>query len=102
MADLVEPDWKPRAKRSPQRQRRLDFERQYAKARELVRKRSGGVCEVCRENRATSTHHKAGRVGDGVNAPELLLHVCVWCDHRITTEPEWAKAEGYSVDRTNR
>jgi hypothetical protein len=101
VADLVEPYPKPEG-RSPQRERRRKWEADYRKAREVAKKRSNGVCEVCRKCAATSTHHKAGRVGADVNDPEMLLRVCVWCDHKITTEPAWAKAQGFSVDRTNR
>jgi hypothetical protein len=36
-----------------------------------------------------------------VNHPDMLLDVCAQCDHRITTEPAWAKAEGYSLDRVS-
>lgn len=106
MSDLVDPIPK-QGGRSPQRQRRLDFEREFRKAKAIVRVRSRGWCEVqgC-DRKADHTHHKAGRVPNTAqgrpnpNDPDLLLDVCVQCDHRITTEPEWAEANGYSMRRT--
>lgn len=103
MGDLVETFFKGPRKPSRQKQRRARWEAEKRAGYRVVDIRSGGQCEVdgCR-NRATSHHHKAGRVGPDVNHPSLLLHVCVECDLRITTEPEWAKANGYSVDRVPR
>jgi hypothetical protein len=40
-----------------------------------------------------------GRVGPDVNLAEFLLRVCLWCDHDITTNPEWAIENGYSLRR---
>lgn len=68
-----------------------------------VDERSRGWCEApgC-DRRAASHHHMAGRVGPGVNDPDLIVHLCLECDLRVTTEPAWAKAEGLSVDRVPR
>src|SRR5690606_37956281 len=41
----VETYFKGPRKRSPQRQRRLDWEREYDAAKKVVDARSGGVCE---------------------------------------------------------
>lgn len=100
MRRMVSPIPKPGM--SSQRARRRAWEREKRAAYEVVDVRSGGLCEVCRERRASSHHHRAGRVGPGVNHPSLLLHVCRECDHRITTEPLWAKEHGYSLDRVPR
>lgn len=107
MADrMVEPIPKQSGfkQRSPQQQRRAMFEAAFRKGKVAVRKRSGGWCEVdgC-DRRATSTHHKAGRRGpvDVVNDPALLMDLCGPHDHRVTTEPAWAKEQGYSLDRVS-
>ena len=82
--------------------RTVEFDRAFSLGKEAVKRRSRGWCEVrgC-DRRAAHTHHKGGRRGpvDVVNDPAMLLHVCAECDLRITTEPAWAKREGYSVDR---
>lgn len=103
---MVEPVFKQTGfrQRSRQRDNRLLFERAFQAGKRIVRERSKGWCEVDGCDRpATQTHHKAGRRGpiDLVNDPRMLLDVCAPCDHRITTEPEWAKAEGYSLDRVS-
>lgn len=87
-----------RPKRRAKRMRQ--FDRDFEAVKPHVRKRSGGICEV---RDCTSVgrhhHHRAGRVGEGVNDPDMVILVCPEHDHRITTDPAWAKAEGYSVDR---
>lgn len=89
--------------RSTQAKRRRQWEREKAEGYAAVDKRSGGVCEVSGCRRAAENHHHmAGRVGPGVNDPELLKHLCPPCDLRVTTEPEWAKANGLSLDRVPR
>lgn len=102
MADLVETFPKQGGK-SPQRRRRDEWEADKRAGYRAIEGRSGGVCEVrgC-DRRAAHHHHKAGRVGPGVNDPDMLMHVCPRCDLRITTEPLWAKGEGYSLDRVPR
>ena len=103
MGDLVETHFKGPRKPSPQKRRRAQWEREKNEGYAVIDVRSGGVCEVDGCTRpATSHHHKAGRVGPGVNHPSMLLHVCARCDLRITTEPEWAKENGYSLDRVSR
>lgn len=95
---MVEPILKQGGK-SPQRQRRAAWEREFRKGAEVARRRAGGRCEVCKRRPDTQTHHKKGRVGPDVNDPKFLLRVCLWCDHDITTKPEWAIENGYSYRR---
>jgi hypothetical protein len=99
---MVEPLAKTTGKRSPQQARRAQWEAEKRAGYEIVDARSGGICEVdgC-TRKATSHHHRAGRRGPGVNHPSMLLHLCAWCDHRITTDPLWAKEHGYSLDRVS-
>lgn len=87
------------AKVSAQKQRRRAWEREYKAAREVVKQRAAGRCEICKERPDTSTHHKRGRVGPGVNHPDMLMRLCLWCDHKVTTEPQWAYDNGYSIRR---
>jgi len=49
---------------------------EYDLAREIVERRSGGVCEHCGTERAENVHHKAGRGFDGCHHPMLLVHLC--------------------------
>ena len=88
---------------SSQKQRRAQWEAEKRAGYQAVDARSRGWCEAkgC-DRKATNHHHMAGRVGPGVNDPSVLLHLCGWCDDRITREPEWAKANGYSLDRVPR
>lgn len=104
MTRMVEPQPKQdtgfRPKRRAKRVRQ--FDRDFEAVKPIVRKRSGGWCEVdgC-DKRGRHHHHRGGRVGEGVNDPHMVILVCPEHDHRITTDPGWAKAEGYSVDRVS-
>ena len=44
--------------------------------RELVAKRSGGVCEGCGQARATDMHHRRFKSRGGKDTPSNLLHLC--------------------------
>lgn len=48
----------------------------YTLAREIVRRRSKGVCEHCHDAPATNCHHKAGRGFAGCHHPMLLIDLC--------------------------
>lgn len=47
---------------------------------------------------ATEVHHKKGR-GIWLLIVQYFLAVCHVCHRKIETRPEWAKENGYSVDR---
>jgi len=67
------------------------------RAREILRQRSGGACEVCDQARAVEMHHrrKPGRVW----CPCNLLHLCSRCHHvRIEGDPAAAKIQGWWVE----
>lgn len=98
---LVEPNWKAPRKRSPQQQRRLDWEREYAAAQIVVRERSRGWCEVNGCDRPADTfHHKAGRRVPGANHPDLILHCCTPHHTRIHAHPEDSYKAGHMEKRT--
>lgn len=69
-------------------------------AREVVRHRSGGVCEVCGAARATDWHHRKNRSQGGRWCPANGMDLCRGCHHEITVNPEWAYAQGYMVRST--
>ena len=43
---------------------------------DVVRARSGGVCEGCRSAPATEMHHRRYRSRGGEHTPSNLLHLC--------------------------
>lgn len=44
--------------------------------RELVRDRSGGICEVCHVHPATDQHHRKYRSRQGTHVVENLIDIC--------------------------
>lgn len=73
-----------------------------AKARDIVRERSGGRCEAAVEHvcigQAQSIHHRKKRSHGGTWAPSNLLHVCgdgtMGCHGWIEAHPKKANYEG--------
>lgn len=61
---------------------------------------ANAVCQCCNAAPATEVHHKAGRIGKLLYNIKYFLAVCHWCHMEIEANPVWAKANGYSVDRT--
>lgn len=70
----------------------------------LVLARSGGICEVCGQARATNVHHRRPRGMGGtsraIESPAWLLHVCgqgntSGCHRRIENNREEARAAGW-------
>lgn len=59
----------------------------------------GKNCEVCNHWFATDIHHKKGRVGSLLWDKVYFLAVCAICHTEIHHSPEWARMEGYSLDR---
>ena len=58
------------------------------------------LCECCLVEMATQIHHKAGRTNDLLNDADYFLAVCSDCHVKIENHPDWAKKNGYSVQRT--
>ena len=54
-------------------------------ARRLVAERSGGICEICSQARATDWHHRRNRSQGGTWVAANGLHLCRPC-HRMVTE----------------
>ncbi|WP_052372816.1 HNH endonuclease [Amycolatopsis taiwanensis] len=59
------------------------------KVRDIVRERSGGVCEKCGIQPAAEIHHRCGRQMGGsrepwINQPSNLLHLCSGCHGEVT------------------
>lgn len=50
-------------------------------------------------NRSTEVHHKRGRVGKNYLDVHTFLALCNNCHRWIETHPDWAKQQGYSLDR---
>lgn len=88
-----------------QRQRRAAWERQFQKARVVVKQRAGGQCEFVEDGErcrraGRNVHHMKGRVGPDVNLPENLRLFCVPHDEWVTNHPAEAIALGWSERRT--
>lgn len=73
--------------------------REYRKVRDEFMK-THSVCQVdgCK-NIPTDVHHMRGKIGDLLTDVNFFLAVCRGCHTRIETNPEWAKENGYSLNR---
>lgn len=68
--------------------------------RDIVAERSGGLCEVCRVERATQMHHRRPRGMGGsrlskTHQPSMLLHVGDGCHAWIERNRQVSLAEGW-------
>lgn len=59
--------------------------------------RSMGVCEYCRERRATEMHHRMSRGVGGKWHPANIIHLCSTCHLFATLEPIEAHGVGLVV-----
>jgi hypothetical protein len=57
------------------------------------------LCEVCQENKADQIHHRKGRIGSLLWDKSYFLASCDTCHRRVELNPEWAKDNGYSLNR---
>lgn len=75
-----------------------------ASVRADLRERAHGCCEVCGHSGATNAHHRVNQSQGGRDTLGNLLLVCgsgtTGCHGRITTNPAWARAQGYTVRST--
>lgn len=87
---------------SPMGRKAQRFAAEFEAAKPTVLLRSGGFCEartpVC-TGFGQHVHHKAGRVGKGVNKPEMLLHVCFACHSHIHGNPAESYEHGWMCKR---
>lgn len=67
------------------------------KARQIVRERSGGVCERCFAVPAAEWHHRKNRSQLGRWTPANGLHLCSPCHRWITEHPRAAYGCGWAV-----
>lgn len=69
--------------------------------RELLQKRSGGICEICMVAYATNWHHRKNRSQGGGNELSNAMHLCgsgtTGCHGRVTENPAEAYHYGWSV-----
>lgn len=59
---------------------------------------SNRICSVCK-GEATDIHHMKGKIGLLLNDTRFFLSVCRQCHDKIESNPNWAKENGYSLDR---
>lgn len=71
--------------------------------KDVVRARSGGLCEACGMRRAESVHHRKNRSQGGTWDPSNLMHLCGdgtrGCHGWIGDFPDRARDLGWSVKR---
>lgn len=95
--------WRKRSKRlRPMSAKAQRFQAEFNLSKSVVAKRSGGFCEA-RTSACTGFgehfHHRAGRVGPGVNLPGSVLHVCVSCHRYLHSHPLESYDRGWLVKR---
>lgn len=85
-------------------EKRAKENKAYKKAREEYLQEHED-CECCIQeqdqviNPATEIHHKKGRIGKRLIDKRFFLAVCRDCHEFIENNPEWAKQNGYSLQR---
>jgi 5-methylcytosine-specific restriction endonuclease McrA len=67
--------------------------------KDVVRARSGGLCEACGMRRAAEVHHRKNRSQGGTWDPANLLDVCRTCHRWVGAERPSARARGWAVWR---
>lgn len=68
--------------------------------RELIRTRSGGLCEIrwcCDGVMMDQIHHRKNRSQSGKWHPANIVHLCALCHVEVTAEPEKSRATGFSM-----
>lgn len=84
---------------SPISKKRAEQNKKYLALREEFLK--GKICPITKE-KATQIHHKKGRIGKLFLDTEFWLAVSFKGHRKIEENPEWAKQQGYSLDRLSR
>lgn len=75
-----------------------------ARTIQLVRDRSGGLCEICGWNEGQQFHHRKPRGMGGtrdkaINLPSNLLHLCYPCHREVESERAQAVEDGHIVSQ---
>ena len=65
--------------------------------RAALAQRSGGLCERCRQERATQAHHKTKRSQGGQHTAANLVHLCGRCHDWAEAHPSEATEAGWSI-----
>lgn len=90
--------------RAPRPRSRPSVTRDEVDARRTVAQRSGGVCEICGQQRATNWHHRQNKGQSGAWRAANGLHLCgsgtTGCHGHVTANPAKARAYGWSVRST--
>lgn len=66
--------------------------------REALRRRSGGLCELCGKKQATDAHHRQNRRGQNHTLTNLL-HLCRTCHQRVGQHVRYALDQGFAVSQ---
>lgn len=90
-----------RLARKPMQRKRQQATREEREARELLRARSAGTCELCGREPATDAHHRVNRSQGGRWEITNLLHLCRREHQHVTVNPAVAYERGWSVRSTN-
>ena len=80
-------------------ERRAKEERIYHTKTKPKYLKDNPICKVCTIKKATTIHHKRGRIGNLLNDIKYFLGCCIGCHRKIEDNPEWAKKMGYSENR---
>jgi len=71
----------------------------YAKRREQVWERGGGLCEHCKAAPMQEVHHISGRGGPDPHRLENLVGLCTPDHWKVHGNPEWARSVGLMASR---
>jgi hypothetical protein len=102
------PDLKPEkqekkkpTKIKPRSDKRAKEETVYLRLRKVFLEGKTCQCEGC-NNKATTVHHKMGRLGKLLCDIRFWLAACMDCHTKIENHPEWAYEMGYSLLRNTK
>lgn len=88
---------------TPLRTKKLKASPEEQLAREVTRSRSGGLCEICGDARATNFHHRKNRSQGGQWCPSNSLDLCgsgtTGCHGLVGANPKRSYEQGWLVRR---
>lgn len=84
------------AKISPLSKKRKAENKEYLTLRDVFL--NGKICPITKQ-KATQVHHKKGRIGKLLTDVRFWLAVSAEGHKKIEENPEWAKENGYSLNR---
>ena len=84
----------------PRSKKRSIQEKEYQKKRlEFLSRPENHRCRVFPKLRATQVHHMKGRIGDLLTDEHWFLPVSDPAHKKIELNPDWAKENGFSLNR---